>query len=98
MSGTVKHDPKLCQLVMDSAKEAGYDGLKFANVFFGSSDAAAFSQEGISATCLAAMDPAPADYYHNRLDSYDRLEPKTIEAGLDIVMASILNFADEDNE
>lgn len=98
MSGTVKHDPKFCQLVMDSAKEAGYDGLKFANVFFGSSDAAAFSQEGISATCLAAMDPAPADYYHNRLDSYDRLEPKTIEAGLDIVMASILNFADEDNE
>ena len=96
MSGTVKHDPKFCQLVMDSAKEAGYEGLKFANVFFGSSDAAAFSQEGISATCLAAMDPAPADYYHNRLDSYDRLEPKTIEAGFDIIMASILNFADED--
>ena len=98
MSGTVKHDPKFCQLVMESAKEAGYDGLKFANVFFGSSDAAAFSQEGISATCLAAMDPAPADYYHNRLDTYDRLEPKTIEAGFDIIMASILNFADEDIE
>ena len=97
MSGTVKHDPKFCRLVMDSAKEAGYEGLKFANVFFGSSDAAAFSQEGISATCLAAMDPAPADYYHNRLDSYDRLEPKTIEAGFDIIMASILNFADEDS-
>ena len=96
MSGTVRHDPEFCQLVMDAAKEAGYDGLKFANVFFGSSDAAAFSQEGISATCLAAMDPAPADYYHNRLDSYDRLEPKTIEAGFDIIMASILKFADED--
>lgn len=98
MSGTVKHDPKFCKLVMDSAKEAGYDGLEFANVFFGSSDAAAFSQEGISATCLAAMDPAPADYYHNRRDSFDRLEPRTIEAGLDIIMASILNFADEENE
>ena len=96
MSGTVKHDPKFCKLVMDSAKEAGYEGVKFANVFFGSSDAAAFSQEGISATCLAAMDPAPADYYHNRLDSYDRLVPETIEAGYDIIMASILNFADEE--
>ena len=96
MSGTVKHDPKFCQLVMDSAKECGYDGVKFANVFFGSSDAAAFSQEGISATCLAAMDPAPADYYHNRLDSYDRLEPETIEAGFDIIMSTILNFADEE--
>lgn len=98
MSGTVKHDPKFCKLVMDSAKEAGYEGVKFANVFFGSSDAAAFSQEGISATCLAAMDPAPADYYHNRKDSYDRLVPETIEAGYDIIMASILNFADEDIE
>ncbi len=98
MSGTVKHDPKFCQLVMDSAKECGYEGVKFANVFFGSSDAAAFSQEGISATCLAAMDPAPADYYHNRLDSYDRLEPKTIEAGFDIIMSTILNFADEEQE
>ena len=98
MSGTVKHDPKFCQLVMDSAKEAGYEGVKFANVFFGSSDAAAFSQEGISATCLAAMDPAPADYYHNRLDSYDRLMPETIKAGYDIIMASILNFADEDTK
>lgn len=98
MSGTVKHDPKFCKLVMDSAKEAGYDNVKFANVFFGSSDAAAFSQEGISATCLAAMDPAPADYYHNRKDSFDRLVPKTIEAGFDIIMASILNFADEDTE
>lgn len=98
MSGTVKHDPKFCKLVMESAKEAGYDHLKFANVFFGSSDAAAFSQTGISATCLAAMDPAPADYYHNRKDSYDRLVPETIEAGFDIIMASILNFADEDTE
>ena len=98
MSGTVKHDPKFCQLVMDSAKEAGYEGVKFANVFFGSSDAAAFSQEGISATCLAAMDPAPADYYHNRKDSYDRLMPETIKAGYDIIMASILNFADEETE
>ncbi len=98
MSGTVKHNPKFCRLVMDSAKELGYDGVEFANVFFGSSDAAAFSQEGISATCLAAMDPAPADYYHNRRDSYDRLEPETIKAGYEIIMASILNFADENNK
>lgn len=98
MTGTVKHDQKFCQLVMDAAKEAGYDDMKFANVFFGSSDAAAFSQAGISATCLAAMDPAPADYYHNRRDSYDRLVPETIKVGYDIIMSSILKFADEDND
>ena len=96
MTGTVKHDQKFCQLVMDAAKEAGHDGLKFANVFFGSSDAAAFTQKGISATCLAAMDPGPADYYHNRKDSYDRLVPEAIKTGYDIIMSTILKFADED--
>ncbi len=92
MTGTVKHNQKFSQLVMDSAVEAGHDDLKFANVFFGSSDAAAFSQAGITATCLAAMDPAPADYYHNRRDSYDRLVPEAIETGYEVIMSTILNF------
>lgn len=98
MTGTVKHDPEFCQLVMDAAIEAGHDDLEFANVFFGSSDAAAFTQAGITATCLAAMDPSPADYYHNRRDSYDRLVPEAIEASYDIIMSTILKFADEDVE
>ena len=92
MTGTVQNDKKFSNLVLNSAKEAGYDDAKLASVFFGSSDAAAFTQEGITATCLAAMDPSPADYYHNRRDSYDRLVPKAIETGYKIVIASILNF------
>ena len=92
MTGTVKHHDKFSQLVMDSAVEAGHDDLKFANVFFGASDAAAFSQEGITATCLAAMDPAPADYYHNLRDSYDRLVPEAIKAGYDVILSTIFNF------
>ncbi len=96
MTGTVQHDKEFCQLVMDAAIEAGHNDLEFANVFFGSSDAAAFTQKGIKATCLAAMDPSPADYYHNRRDSYDRLVPEAIEKGYDIVMSTILKYADED--
>lgn len=92
MTGTVKHNQKFSQLVMDSAVEAGHEDLKFANVFFGSSDAAAFTQAGINATCLAAMDPAPADYYHNRRDSYDRLVPQAIKTGYDVVLSTILAF------
>lgn len=92
MTGTVKHSDKFSKLVMDSAIESGHDDLKFANVFFGSSDAAAFTQEGITATCLAAMDPAPADYYHNVRDSYDRLVPEAIKAGYDVVLSTILNY------
>ena len=56
MTGTVKNSKLFSQLVMDSAIEAGHKDLKFASVFFGSSDAAALSQAGIHATCLAAMD------------------------------------------
>lgn len=92
MTGTVKNDPKFSQLVMDSAIEAGHNDLKFASVFFGSSDAAAFSQAGITATCLAAMDPAPADYYHNLRDSYDRLVPEAIKTGYEVILSTILNF------
>lgn len=92
MTGTVKNDPKFSQLVMDSAIDAGYNDLKFATVSFGSSDAAAFSQAGITATCLAAMDPSPADYYHNRRDSYDRLVPEAIRTGYEIILSTIFNF------
>ena len=92
MTGTVKHDPKFSKLVMDSAIEAGHNDLKFASVFFGSSDAAAFSQAGITSTCLAAMDPAPADYYHNVRDSYDRLVPEAIKTGYEIILSTIFNF------
>lgn len=98
MTGTVKHDEAFSKLVLDSAKEAGYDSAEFANVFFGSSDAAAFTQAGITATCLAAMDPAPADYYHNRRDSYDRLVPEAIETGYKVVLASIFNFDAKESE
>lgn len=92
MTGTVKHDQAFSQLVMDSAIEAGHNDLKFANVFFGSSDAAAFTQAGITATCLAAMDPSPADYYHNRRDSYDRLQPEAIKTGYEVILSTIFNF------
>lgn len=92
MTGLVKNDEKFSQLVMDSAIEAGHNDLKFASVFFGSSDAAAFSQAGITATCLAAMDPTPADYYHNRRDSYDRLVPEAIKTGYEVILSTIFNF------
>lgn len=92
MTGTVKHSEKFSQLVMDSAIDAGHSDLKFANVFFGSSDAAAFTQAGITATCLAAMDPTPADYYHNRRDSYDRLVPEAIKTGYEVILSTIFNF------
>ena len=70
----------------------GHNDLEFSSVYFGSSDAAAFSQAGITATCLAAMDPKPADYYHNRRDTAERLVPEAIKTGFDVIISTILNF------
>lgn len=98
MTGTVKLDQELCSIVREAAAEMGHDNLKYANVFFGSSDAAAYAQAGIRAATLAAMDPAPADYYHNRRDSYDRLVPETIKTGYEIILNTIIKFAGEDND
>lgn len=98
MTGTVQNDMEISRLVMDAANDAGHKGLEYSNVYFGSSDAAAFSQKGISATCLAAMDPTPAYYYHNRRDNYDTLDRKAIKVAYDIIINSILKFADEDIE
>lgn len=85
MTGTVKNDPEVSKLVKEAAALAGYD-LPYRTVSFGSSDAAAITQGGMKGTCFAAMDPAPARYYHTRLDTADNLDLKTIEAGVGIVL------------
>ena len=85
MTGTVKNDAVVSKLLQDGGALAGYE-LPFKTVSFGSSDAAAITKGGMRATCFAAMDPAPARYYHTRLDTADNLDLKTIEAGVGIVL------------
>ena len=92
MNSLIKNDKELSELVIEAGKEAGYEDMKLGSVFMGASDAAAFSQAGFASTALAAMDPAPASYYHNSRDNYDILNPEAIKAGFDVVMASILKF------
>ena len=85
MTGLVKNDDEVSQLLYEGAKIAGYD-IPFKT------DAAALSQAGIKATSFAAMDPAPARYYHTRLDTHDNLDLKTIEAGVDICLETVFLF------
>ena len=91
LNNIVKHDSAACAMMRQGAKTAGHD-IPYASCFFGSSDTTAATQAGIRSTFLAAMDPAPADYYHTRLDDVDRLRPKTVEACLDIVMETVYQF------
>lgn len=94
LSGTVKNDPRVCALLKQAALTAGMD-LPYKTVTLGASDAAAVTQAGIPAATLAAMDPAPARYYHTRLDTEAILEPKSVEAGLNILVEAAFLYDEQ---
>ena len=58
-------------------------------------EAAAASQAGIKAASLVAMDPAPARYYHTRLDTEENLDPKMLETGLQIDLETAFMFDEQ---
>jgi len=91
MTATVKLDGAAAKLLKEGSELAGLD-LDYMVLFFGSSDAAAMQQGGIKSTLLAAMDPAPARYYHTRLDKADNLEPKCVEKGVEVLVNTALLF------
>ncbi len=91
LSSTVKNCPHACALLKEGALKAGLD-LPYMPLFFGASDAVPPSQAGLSAVTLAAMDPAPARYYHTRRDTEELLDLKTIEKGIDILIQTTLLF------
>ena len=93
MTGLVANDSDACKLVKEGAKLAGFD-VPYKTVSLGATDAAAISKSkcGIKATAFAAMDPAPARYYHTRLDTHENLDLKTIEASLDICLNTLFLY------
>ena len=91
LTGTVKNDAGACALVKEAAKQTGLY-LPYKSVFFGATDAAAVTQAGMKAVSVAAMDPAPAKYYHTRLDTADNLDIKTVEAVLGVALETAFLF------
>lgn len=94
MTGTVKNDARVCALMKKGAENAGLD-LPFESVFFGASDAAAVSKLGVPAATFAAMDPAPARYYHTREDTVEVMSPKTVEAALGVCLETLFLFDEQ---
>ena len=88
LNGTVKHDPAVCRLLKDAGRNLGLN-LPYGSVFLGSSDATAFTQEGYRAAALAAMDPAPADFYHNRRDHHKNMDRACLERTIAVVCEAI---------
>lgn len=94
LSGTVRHDWGVKNLVKNAASNCGYD-LPFESIYIGGSDAAAFTQRGIKATGFAAMNPDPPRYYHTRLDTPENLRPEAIEAGIEILCETLCMYDKE---
>ena len=91
MTGLVKNDPAACRLLKTAAADMGLD-VPVGAIPLGSTDAAAASQAGIRAASFVAMDPAPARYYHTRLDTAEILEPDTIKKGIELAVRAVFAF------
>ena len=91
MTGMVKNDKQVCALLKNAGLKQGED-IPVGAIPLGSTDAAAASQAGIKAASLVAMDPAPAQYYHTRLDTAEILIPEVIDKVLNIVLQAVCDF------
>lgn len=94
MTATVKLDSQACAL-MKKASENAEIPVKFTKTPLGSTDAAAMQQGGIKSAAFTSMDPAPARYYHTRLDTVKMLEMKTVEDVLKIVLETVFLFDEQ---
>lgn len=91
MTGMVKNDKRVCDLLKRAGEKHGKD-IPVGAIPLGSTDAAAASQAGIAAASIVAMDPAPARYYHTRLDTADILNPECIEKVINIMLEAVFDF------
>lgn len=91
LNGTLKHDPAVCQLLKNAGTARGRD-LAYGSIFLGASDGTAFTQGGMRAAAFAAMDPAPADYYHNRRDTPDNMDLNCLGVATGIVAEAIRQY------
>ena len=91
MTGMVKNDKRVCDLLKRAGLKRGLD-IPVGAIPLGSTDAAAASQAGIAAASIVAMDPAPAQYYHTRLDTADILNPDCIEKIIGVLLEAVFDF------
>lgn len=94
MTGTVTHDERVSSIMRRAGEMSGLN-LPYKVLFCGSTDGAAVTQGGIPASAFAAMDPAPANYYHTRRDNQYNLDPLAMGHGIDIAIGALFIFDEE---
>lgn len=91
MTGMVKNDKRVVALMKNAADNIGLD-VKVGPIELGSTDAAAMSQAGVPAAAFVAMDPAPARYYHTRLDDVSVLSPQAVDTGVKFALETVFLY------
>lgn len=91
LNGLLPHHHGVISLLYQAGLDCGIN-LKPVIVFLGSSDATAFTRNGVPASALVAMDPSPAHYYHTRYDTPESMSEETIATGLTILIQTIKNY------
>ena len=80
LNGTVKSDPKLCEMFLSAAEKAGVPCRKgFVPLFGGSTDSAAFTQGGFCSIGITGLSHVLEDYYHTRRDSFDNMNEEGLK-------------------
>ena len=91
LNATVPLDEEVCTLLQNAMQQCGYD-QPYGSIFLGASDGAAFAQGGLRVATMAAMDPAPAHYYHTRLDHWSIMCPQALEATLRVIITALETY------
>ncbi len=82
-----RYDPYLVKIAQDAAETHGWPIAALQMPPGWATDGAAFSQAGISATCLSCCDPSKIDpNYHTRYDTYEHIRPESLSVMLQLVI------------
>ncbi|MBO5434159.1 MAG: M20/M25/M40 family metallo-hydrolase [Clostridia bacterium] len=94
MTGMVKNDIRVAKLIQSAAKNVGLD-VPIGPIDLGATDSAAASQAGFPASSFVAMNPAPARYYHTRLDTADNLSAQAIDTTVKLAIETVFLYDEQ---
>ncbi len=96
-AGSQRLDPDAAELIK-KAGEAADISLPFIDKAPAVTDAAGIDGGKIKCTALTAADEAHGKFYHTANDKPDALVPKTVEAGINVLLETAFLFDSEDGK
>ena len=94
LNGFVKSDDVVAKMVNDAFDELEIKHTPNGSVPLGATDSAAFSQAGLDAVAVTAMNHDLPIYYHTRHDKPELVNPACLEKGFKVAVQIIQNYDD----